>query len=183
MRNPVTAVGAYAKGGPLRLAVVVLAVLAVLACASAVWFGVAWFRAAGDESLDLAVTRDDVLRDAQQAAVNLTTLNYETVEADLNRWEASATGTLADEFRGNRATFARTIAEARTKTESRVPEAAVAEVDPQAGTARVLVAVDVTVNTFGQPPTDRRQRLEMQMVRTEQGWKAGAIKPVGAGAS
>lgn len=182
MRNPATAVGAYAKGGPLRVAIVVLAVLAVLACASAAWFGIAWARAAGDESLDLAVTRDVVLRDARQAAINLNTLDFERVEPGLDLWQSSATGTLADEFRNNRQTYAAAITEARTRTEARVLEAAVAELDPAAGTARVLVAVDVTVNTQAQPPAERRQRLQMQMVRTEQGWKASAIEPVGGGA-
>ncbi len=177
MRNPATTVAAYAKGGALRIAILVLAVLAVLACAAAGWFGLSWYRAAHDESLELAATRDVVLREAQQAAVNLNTLDFERVEQTLDLWEQSATGRVAEEYRRNRETYARAITDARAKTEARVLDAAVAELEPRAGTAVVLVAADVTVIALqAQPPV--RQRLQIEMTRTGQGWKASAVAPL-----
>jgi Mce-associated membrane protein len=59
-----------------------------------------------------------------------------------------------------------------------VPDAAVAELDARAGTARVLVAVDVEVRPEGQNPVVTRQRLELEMTRTDQGWKASRVAPV-----
>jgi Mce-associated membrane protein len=48
----------------------------------------------------------------------------------------------------------------------------------RAGTARVLVAVDVEVRPDGQAPVVTRQRLELEMTRTDQGWKASRVAPV-----
>ncbi len=180
MRNPATTVAAYAKGGALRITVLVLAVLAVLACAGAGWFGLSWYRAAHDESLELAATRDVVLREAQQVAVNLNTLDFERVEQTLDQWEQSSTGQVAEEYRRNRESYARAMTEARAKTEARVLEAAVAELDPRAGTALVLVAADVTVTAQQGAPTVQRQRLQIGMTRTGQGWKASALASLDA---
>lgn len=166
---------------PLRMAIVLTAVLAVLATLSAGWFGVSWYRAAHDESLQLATARDVVLRESQQAAVNLNTLDYQNVEAGLDRWINSSTGQLAKEFRDNRKSYAEAIRSARTKTEARVLDAAVAELNADAGTARVLLIVDVTATTQQGEPAVNRQRLQLEMTRTEDGWKASAIQPVGSG--
>ena len=175
MRNPVTTVAGYAKGGALRSAILVLAVLAVLACAAAGWFGLSWYRAAHDESLELAATRDVVLREAQQAAVNLNTLDFERVDQTLDQLERSTTGQLAEEYRRNRQAYARAIAETRAKTEARVLEAAVGRLDTRAGRAVVLVANEVTMTAQQTQPTVQRQRLQIEMTRTGQGWKASAV--------
>ncbi|MPZ66327.1 MAG: hypothetical protein GEU83_12730 [Pseudonocardiaceae bacterium] len=166
---------------PLRMAIVVTVVLAVLASLTAGWFGISWYRAAHDESLDVAAARDVVLRESQQVAVNLNTLDYENVEPGLDRWIGASTGQLADEFRTNRESYADAITAARTKTEARVLDAAAAALDPTAGTARVLLIVDVTATREQGEPVVNRQRLQMEMSRTEQGWKASAIQPVGSG--
>jgi Mce-associated membrane protein len=54
-------------------------------------------------------------------------------------------------------------------------DAAVSELDVRAGTAHVLAAVDVEVRPEGQAPTVTRQRLELEMTRTDQGWKASRL--------
>jgi Mce-associated membrane protein len=167
---------------PLRMAIVLTAVLAVLASLTAGWFGVSWYRAAHDESLELAVARDEVLRDAQQVAVNLNTLDHQQIEAGLDRWTASSTGQLEKEFRENRTSYAEAIKSARTKTEARVLDAAVAELNADAGIARVLLIVDVTATREKGEPVVNRQRLQLEMTHTEDGWKASAIQPVGSGA-
>lgn len=165
--------------GP-RVAVLVMVVLAVLAYGTAGWFGISWYRAAHDEELELATTRDTVLRQAQQAAVNLNTLDYQRVEEGLELWARSSTGQVLDEFRKNRDLYAKTIRDARTATDATVLDGAVAELDMRSATARVLVAVDVTVTPQQGQPSVNRQRLQLQMNRTEQGWKVSAIGPVGA---
>lgn len=165
---------------PLRMAIVLAAVLAVLASLTAGWFGISWYRAAHDDSLDLAATRDVVLREAQQVAVNLNTLDYRNVEAGLDRWLSSSTGRLATEFRTNRDSYVEAIENARTTTEARVLDAAVAELNPDV--ARVLLIVDVTAIKEQGGPVVNRQRLQLEMSRTEHGWKASAIESVGSGA-
>lgn len=167
------------NGRPLRSALAVVAVLAVLAGGTAGWYGVSWFRAAHSESLDLAIERDTVLREARQAAVNLTTLDPVQVEGSLDLWQGSVTGPLAEEFGNNRQSYARLISEHRSRSESEVIDAAVAELDSRQGTARVLVGLDVTVTPEQGEPAVSKQRLQLQMSRTEDGWKAGGINPVG----
>lgn len=179
--NDRTATLARPRGtSPLRMAVLIMAVLAVLSSGAAVFFGISWYRAAHGESVELATTRDNVLQLAQQAAVNLNTLDHRRVEEGLDLWEQSSTGKVLEEFRTNRETYAKTIRDAKTVTEAKVLDGAVAELDMRAGTARVLVAVDVLVKPEQGEPSVNQQRLQLQMDRTEQGWKVSAIGPIGA---
>ena len=134
--------------------------------------------ALGDEGLELAAQREAVLVDARQVAINLNTLDYRNVGPGLDLWEQTSTGTLLDEFRANRAEYEQVVTQARRVTVATVPDAAVAELDMRTGTARVLVAVDVEVRPEGQSSVVTRQRLELEMTRTDQGWKASRVAPV-----
>jgi len=79
-------------GDSQRRVTVGIAVLATLAVGTAGWFGVSWDRAAHDGSLASGIARDTVLQDAQQAAINLNTLDYRRLQDGLTRWEQSPTG-------------------------------------------------------------------------------------------
>jgi Mce-associated membrane protein len=156
----------------------VLALLTALAALAALFFGVRWGLAATDDGLELAETRDVVLADARQAAINLNTLDHRDVEGGLDLWEQSSTGTVLEEFRTNREQYAQFVAESGRVTEATVTDAAVAELDTRAGTARVLIGVDVQVTPEGQEPVLTRQRLQLEMTRTDQGWKVSQLAPV-----
>jgi Mce-associated membrane protein len=155
-----------------------LAALVALAAIAALFFGGRWALALGDEGLQLAAEREAVLVDARQAAINLNTLDYNNVKAGLDLWEQTSTGMVLDEFRANRAEYEQVVTQAKRVTTATVPDAAVAELDVRAGTARVLVAVSVEVRPEGQAPVVTRQRLEVEMTRTDQGWKASRVAPV-----
>jgi Mce-associated membrane protein len=160
---------------PLR----VLALLVALAALGALFFGVRWGLAATDDDLELARTRDAVLLDARQAAINLNTLDHADVEAGLDLWEQSSTGAVLEEFQRNRAQYAQFVAESGRTTEATVVDAAVAELDVRAGIARVLVGVDVVVRPQGEEPVLTRQRLQLEMTRLESGvWKVSKLAPV-----
>lgn len=156
------------RRSPVRLLTVLVAVAAVVA----VVLGILWAVTLTDGSRELAQARDVVLVDARQAAINLNSLDFENVEAGLDLWEQSSTAGLLEEFRGNRAEYAQLVTESRRTTEATVPDAAVAELDLRAGIARVIVGVDVQVTAQGQEPSLFRQRLQMEMTRTDAGWKA-----------
>ncbi|WP_300017055.1 hypothetical protein [Pseudonocardia sp.] len=153
---------------PVRLLTIAVAVLTVVA----VVLGILWAITLGDGSRELAQARDVVLVDARQAAMNLNSLDHENVEAGLDLWERSSTAGLLEEFRANRAEYAQLVTESQRTTEATVPDAAVAELDLRAGVARVLVGVDVQVTAPGQEPSLFRQRLQLEMTRTADGWKA-----------
>ncbi len=165
-------------GGPLRTATVAVAVLAVIALVAAAWFGLSWYRAAHDESLALGMARDAVLQDAQQATVNLNTLDYRRVQEGLTLWEQSATGSLLDEVRTNRDTYARAITDSKTTTTARSLDGAVAELDERAGTARVLVGVDVTAQRERGDANCVRRRIQLEMRRNGNVWKVDKLAPL-----
>jgi Mce-associated membrane protein len=155
---------------------------AVLAVGAAGWFGMLWYQAAHDESLASGAARDSVLQDAQQATINLNTLDYRRVQDGLTLWEQSASGALLDEVRANRATYARVITDSRTSTTAAALDGAVAELDERAGTARVLVGVDVTASREGpegEGATCVRRRMQLEMRRVGAIWKVDKLAPVG----
>ncbi|HVL85985.1 MAG TPA: hypothetical protein VM367_17085 [Pseudonocardia sp.] len=170
--------GAGPGGDRHRSVVRVLGALVVLAALATLFFGTRWVLALTDEGMDLADAREAVLVDARQAAVNINSLDFQDVEAGLDLWEQSSTGPVLDEFRANRAEYAAAVAGSRRVTEATIVDAAVAELDLRSGVARVLVGVDVRVLAEGQEPVLTRQRLQMEMTRTEQGWKVSRVAPV-----
>lgn len=160
--------GPRPRRSPPRLLTALVAVAAVVATG----LGILWVVTLNDGSRELAQARDVVLVDATQAAINLNSLDSENVEAGLDLWEQSSTAGLLEEFRANRAEYAQLVTESQRTTEATVPDAAVAELDLRAGIARVVVGVDVQVTAQGQDPSLFRQRLQMEMTRTDAGWKA-----------
>lgn len=155
-----------------------LIALVAVAAVAAIVLGVLWVLAVSASSLTLARDRDAVLVDARQAAINLNTLDYREVQRGLDLWEQSSTGPVLQEFQQNRDAYAKAVTDAKRATQATVPDAAVAELDDRAGLARVLVAVDVTVTPEGQAPVVTRQRLQLEMTRTPNGWKVSGISPV-----
>jgi Mce-associated membrane protein len=149
------------------------------ACLVAGWFGLSWYRVAHDESIMLGLVRDTVLLDAQQAAINVNTLDYRQVQGGFELWERAATGTALEEFRRNRDSYVRTVTESRTTSTARVRDAAVAELNDREGTARVLVGVDVTYTPEQHEASCVRQRLQLQMRNTPDGWKVDQLAPIG----
>ncbi|MGH3696381.1 MAG: hypothetical protein ACRDRX_20705 [Pseudonocardiaceae bacterium] len=157
-----------------------IAVPAALALIAAGASGVSWYQAAHDESLASALARDTVLQDAQQATINLNTLDHRRVSDGLALWEQSATGSLLEEVRANRATYARVITGSGTTTTARVLDGAVALLDERAGTARVLVGVDVTSVRAGGEAGCVRRRIQLEMRRDQTVWKVDKLAPVGS---
>lgn len=169
----------------LRIATMAVAALAVAAVLAAGWFGVAWYRAANDTDQIHATMRNDVLRDARQVAVNLEQIDYRSLDDDLERWEASITGQLLEVFLDGRDRYADQIRQMRAVAEVDVVDAAVTQLNPTAGTAEVLLFVNLT--TTQQPEGDdkpttatKRQRIKLELTRTDNGWKASAAGSVGA---
>ena len=154
-----------------QVAVAVAAVLAVAA-------GVLWLTTLLSPDRRLAEVRDDVLVSARQSAISLNTLDWHDVDGGLDRWQSVSTGAVLDEFTQNRRQYAQFVAQARRTTTATVSAAAVSELDERAGVARVLVGVDVQVTPDGGQPIPTRQRLQLEMTRTDSGWKVSKLAPV-----
>lgn len=162
-------------GGPRALQVA-----AAVAVVATLVFGVLWLTTLLSGERKLAEARDDVLVAARQSAISLNTLDWHDVDGGLDRWEQTSTGAVLDEFRTNRAQYAQFVAQSKRTTTATVSDAAVSELDDRAGVARVLVGVDVTVTPDGQQPIPTRQRLQLEMSRTDDGWKVSKLAPIRA---
>lgn len=160
-----------------------LAALVVVAAVAAATFGALWVASLNSTDLEFATTRDAALLDAQQAAINLNTLDASKVDAGLDLWEQSSTGATLDEFKRNRVDYAKVVADSKRVTVAKVTDAAVLKLDVRGGTAQVMVGLDVEVRPEGQGPVVTRQRLELEMARTDAGWKVSRLSPVRAPAS
>jgi Mce-associated membrane protein len=101
-----------------------------------------------------------LLQVVKQAAVNLTTIDFEHAEADVQRILDSATGQFFDEFNTRSAPFVEVVKKAQSKSSGTVTEAGLESVNGQEG--QVLVAVSVTTTNRGtadEQPRYWRMRL------------------------
>jgi Mce-associated membrane protein len=170
---------AAAPRRPWRSPVLLGAIALVVAAAVvATWFGIAWIKAGSDGSLGRAKERDEVDRVARSAIQTFHTLDYHKVDEGLSNWEAASTGPLHDEVVGRKASSKQAIEQAKTVTAARVLSLAVTDLNEFDGTATVIAAVAVNVNTEGQQPTDKYLRIQGALQRTGDGWKLSGIGQV-----
>jgi Mce-associated membrane protein len=110
------------------------------------------------------VQRSLFVQTARQSAVNLTTLNYTEVEADVQRIVDSATGSFRDDFQQRSKPFIEVVKAAQSQSEGTVTEAGLESL--RRDWARVLVAVEVKSKTAAgeQPPREWRMRIDVQAV-------------------
>lgn len=101
---------------------------------------------------------------ARQGAVNLTTINYTQVDADVQRILDLATGAFRDDFEQRSKPFMEVVKAAQSKSEGTVTDAGL---ESQRGdSAQVLVAVAVKSRTAGgeEAPREWRMRIEVRSV-------------------
>ncbi|HEV2778077.1 MAG TPA: hypothetical protein VGX25_01625 [Actinophytocola sp.] len=168
-----------AKLNLLRVAIVLL----VAAAGFAGWAGWYWLAAAGDEAVGYAEARDDVLRAGRAHVAELTTLDYHDVDAGIARWLSVSTGPLHDRLaRTDEQTKSR-LRQGATVATGTVLDAAVSELDQRAGTAKLLVSVEITTARAGAEPATKRNRFIASLARTGAEWKLSALDQVPFGAS
>jgi len=100
---------------------------------------------------------------ARQAALNLTTIDYTHVEADVARILDSSTGGFRDDFQRRSQPFIEVVKKAQSKSEGTIAEAALESL--HGNDAQVLVAVQVTTSLPGvadQPTKGWRMRVDLR---------------------
>jgi Mce-associated membrane protein len=122
--------------------------------------------------------RQAALQAARQEAVNLTTISYETADADLGRIIAAATGTLKTQFEGQRAQFPAVLAKDKSVSVGTVLAAGVAS--QSASTVEALVAVDAAVSNAetakaGGQPLVKHYRMDMKLVFVSGRWLVSQV--------
>lgn len=158
----------------------VLLGLVLVTALAAGWFGWSWWSAAHDDDLDLARTRAAVVQAATDALVRLNTIDHRTAQADFDGWLRVSTGELGRSLSGDRKHELEQVRESQTVANATVATAAVTELDAHEGTARVIAVVDVEVSSNGQGPRPHRSLLDVQLGRTDAGWKVSGVQAAGS---
>ncbi|HVK21932.1 MAG TPA: hypothetical protein VM677_11280 [Actinokineospora sp.] len=154
---------------------VIALVLVVISAFAALWFGVSWIKAAGDDDLEVSRVRDEVTRVGEQAIITFNTLDYRRVDQDLDRWLNASVGPLHDEVVGRRASSKSTIEQAKTVTTARVLKSAIIDLRDREGKATIIAAIRIDVTPDGKQPTVKYQRIQGDLERTDAGWKLSAV--------
>jgi Mce-associated membrane protein len=144
---------------PRRAMLLGLAVVVVLA-ALVGWLG---FRA--HQSQQAQAQRSQFIQAARQGALNLTTIDWQRADADVQRILDSATGEFYDDFAKRAGPFVELVKQAKSVSVGTVSEAGLES--QTADTAQVLVAVSVTTSYNGAPQPDPhawRMRISVQRV-------------------
>jgi Mce-associated membrane protein len=156
------------------------AALFAVAVLFAAWAGAYWLTAPQASAAGQA--RDAALREGEQAVLNFNTLSYRTVGQGLRLWEQSSTGALHSEIASGQSTFEQQIKQAKSVTTAKILDAALTAVNVRAGTASIIVAMQITVTPAHGAAATKQSRQVGALTRTPSGWKLSSLEqaPVGA---
>lgn len=141
-----------------RLGIVLVVATAAALTATACWFGYRCYQA--DRSNE---TRALYLQVGRQEALNLTTIGYTTIDADVHRILDASTGVFHDDFQRRSGSFIDVVEKAQSASKGTVTAAGLESV--QGDQARVLVTVTVTTTTAG--TADPQPRLWRMRISTQ----------------
>jgi Mce-associated membrane protein len=147
----------------VRLATIAGLVLVVALGGLTGWLG---FRAYESHKAD--EQRKLFLQVGRQGALNLTSIDFQQADADVQRILDSATGTFYDDFQARAQPFVAVVKQAQSKSVGTIAEAGL--VSESENEAEVLVAVTVKTSNAGAPeqaPRAWRMRITVEKVGDE----------------
>ena len=119
--------------------------------------------------------RRDALAAARQYAVDLTTYDFATVDADFQRFARHGTTAFQASYAKTIAASKPAIVQAQARSLGTVVGAGLESYGH--GRATVLLAVDQEIHSARRPgPTVDRSRIRMTLVRSGDGWLVSAVK-------
>jgi len=123
---------------------------------------------------DEEARRQEILQTARQQGVNITTLDYQTVDKDLQRVLDQSTGTFRKEFQAGTKDLTDLVVKNKAVSTGEVLEAGIVTADSDS--ARVLVVADSTVsNGASAQPQVRHYRMQLDMVRRGDRWLTSTL--------
>jgi len=123
---------------------------------------------------DEEARRQEILQTARQQGVNITTLDYQTVDEDLQRVLEQSTGTFRKEFRAGTKDLTDLVVKNKAVSTGEVLEAGIVTADSDS--ARVLVVADSTVsNGSSAQPQVRHYRMQLDLVRRGSRWLTSTL--------
>jgi Mce-associated membrane protein len=113
------------------------------------WLGFRAYQTHQEQAL-----QSQLLQAARQGALNLTTIDWQHAEGDMQRILDGATGQFRDEFASRSQPFIEVVKQSKSISVGTITEAGLES--EEGGHARVLVAVAVKTSTAGAPEQDPR---------------------------
>ncbi len=142
----------------VRLAAMVGSAVIVALAATVGWLGFREYQSHQDET-----QRQLFLRVGRQCALNLTTIDWQHADDDVQRVLDSATGQFYDQFSKRKQPFIDVVKKAQSKSVGTITEAGV---ESESGDkAQVLVAVSIKTSNLGAPeeaPREWRMRISVE---------------------
>ncbi|MHA7662715.1 mammalian cell entry protein [Mycolicibacterium sp. HS_4_1] len=127
----------------------------------------AWFSWQDRQGRHTTTRNNLYIEVGKQAALNLTTISYRDVDAQVQRILASSTGSFHDDFQQRATPFVDVVKKAQSQSIGTVTAAGLESVDGDQ--ARVLVAVSVTTTIGTGPQQDPRGwRMRIDVTRDGQ---------------
>jgi Mce-associated membrane protein len=124
------------------------------------WLGYGVYRA---HQADLQRSR--FLAVGKQGALNLTTIDYNRADADVQRILESSTGQFYDDFSKRAPAFIGVVKETKSKTQGSITEAGMESIGGDSARVLVAVAVNTSNATAADQPTRHwRMRVDVQKV-------------------
>ncbi|TYQ09272.1 UNVERIFIED_ORG: Mce-associated membrane protein [Gordonia westfalica J30] len=159
--------------GVAPLALAIIAVIAATVCV--VVFGLRAYDVYANQ-YPAQQTRDDATQAAEQAVLNVTTIDPTDLDGFKKRAEASLTGKAKEEVLGGKdGSVLDMLSQAgheAAKLSARLVRSAPTEVNPDEKKAKVLVYVVTTLERPGQPGVDETRGFDVSMVKDGDLWKA-----------
>jgi Mce-associated membrane protein len=119
--------------------------------------------------------RRDVLAAARQYAVDLTTYDFATIDADFRRFARHGTKAFQASYAATIATSKPAIVKAQSRSLGTVVGAGIESYG--GGKASVLLAVDQEIHSATKRgPTVERSRIRLTLVRSGDGWLISAVQ-------
>jgi Mce-associated membrane protein len=100
----------------------------------------------------------------------------------MTRWLSVTTGPLHEELSTTSAPTRDRLRQAGTVATGTVLDAAVSELDRRAGTAKLLVSVEIATGKPGEANSTKRNRFVASLTRSGADWKLSALDQVPLGA-
>jgi Mce-associated membrane protein len=144
----------WVSGVPRPIAVGLAIIVALFGLGG--WLG---FRVHQDDQVQ--AQRNLYVQVARQTAINLTTIDYTEVDADIKRVLDSATGAFHDEFQNRSQPFVEVVKKVQSKSEGTISEAGLLSYTKDQ--AQVLVAVAVKTSMAAAPADQEPRRWRMRL--------------------